>query len=57
MDSCFEEVFKEQGSTGDTTEVVIVQSHKGLYLYSYSAAHRPKCPLLHTVSIVFYNYK
>ena len=54
MDGCFEEVFKEQGSTGDTTEVVILQSHKGLYLYSYSAAHGPKCPLLHTVSIVFY---
>ena len=45
------------GSAGDTTEVVIIQSHKGLYLYSYSAAHRPKCPLLHTVSIVFYYYK
>ena len=23
----------------------------------YSAAHGPKCPLLHTVSIVFYYYK
>ena len=57
MDSCCREAFKEQGSTGDTTEVVIVQSHKGLYLYSYSAAHGPKCPLLHTVSIVFYYYK
>jgi hypothetical protein len=57
MDGCFEEVFKEQGSTGDTTEVVILQSHKGLYLYSYSAAHGPKYPLLHTVSIVFYYYK
>ena len=25
-DGCFEEVFKEQGSTGDTTEVVILQA-------------------------------
>ena len=54
MDGCCREVFKEQSSTGDTTEVVILQSHKGLYLYSYSAAHGPKCPLLHTISIVFY---
>ena len=57
MDGCSGEVFKEQGSTGDTTEVVIVQSHKGLYLYSYNAVHRPKCPLLHTVGIVFYYCK
>ena len=57
MDGCCREVFKEQSSTGDTTEVVILQSHKGLYLYSYSAAHGPKCLLLHTVSIVFYYYK
>ena len=53
MDSCCREDFKEQGSTGDKTEVVFVQSHKGLYLYSYSAAHGPKCPLIHTVSIVY----
>ena len=51
MDGCCEEVFKELGSTGDTTEVVIIQSHKGLYLYSLHAAHGPKCPLLHTVGI------
>ena len=38
-------------------KLLFVQSHKGLYLYSYSAAHGPRCPLLHTVGIVFYYYK
>ena len=57
MDGCCEKSSRSKAQQEDTIEVVILQSHKGSYLYSYNAAHRPKCLLLHTVGIVFYDCK